>query len=254
MFFDRAPQGNFSMAEKLLENAIPKGMKEIDEGQNRVFLTHFGKKSFGIFKPKEGEWTKDKGIPTGTFYLRERAAYLVDKALGFNLVPPTIIRAINGKIGSLQQYIPDTQKFGILEWNDQSKAITANLDKFKNLWLMNYIIFNTDNHKSNLLINKEKEIFSIDHGLSFADTKFDSFLDFRGKKINNFNLSKDNINNLSTQLSDLLPASEIAACLNRITYVDNLIQRYGGIPAKAPLPFNPGLVVSKAPSRPSFGT
>jgi hypothetical protein len=245
MFFDRAPQDNFSIVEKKLETAIPKGMKEIDEGQNRVYLTYFGKKSFGIFKPKDGEWTKDKGVPLGTFYLRERAAYLVDKALNFNLIPPTVIRTINGKIGSLQQYIPDTQKFGILEWDDQNKAKNANLDKFKNLWLMNYIIFNTDNHKSNLLINKEQKIFSIDHGLSFANTQFDSFLDFRGQKINNFHPSKDNINNLSTQLSDLLPASEVAACLNRIDYVSSLLQQYGGIPSKAPLPFNPGLVVSK---------
>lgn len=39
----------------------------------------------------------------------ERAAYLVDKFLGFDLVPTTVIKTIEGKEGSFQRFIPDAR-------------------------------------------------------------------------------------------------------------------------------------------------
>lgn len=51
----------------------------------------------GVFKP-------------GYRYKSERAAYLVDKFFKFDLIPTTVIRNIEGKEGSFQQFIPNAKK------------------------------------------------------------------------------------------------------------------------------------------------
>ena len=57
-----------------------------------------------IYKPRAGEaplWD----FPSGTLYQREYAAYLLADALGWDFIPPTVIRAGPHGIGTVQLYI-----------------------------------------------------------------------------------------------------------------------------------------------------
>ena len=56
---------------------------------------------FAVYKPRQGEsplWD----FPEGTLCLREYAAWVVSDTLGWNLVPPTVLRAGTQGFGSVQ--------------------------------------------------------------------------------------------------------------------------------------------------------
>src|SRR6266536_3228833 len=60
--------------------------------------------SLAIYKPRRGEqplWD----FPEGTLYRREVAAYVVSEALGWGLVPPTIVRGGPFGVGSVQLHV-----------------------------------------------------------------------------------------------------------------------------------------------------
>ena len=85
-------------------------------GSNYTFIvtmTYEEREMQAVYKPRQGErplWD----FPTGTLCSRERAAYLVSQALGWGLVPPTILREGPQGWGSVQQFIdhdPDENFF-----------------------------------------------------------------------------------------------------------------------------------------------
>lgn len=88
-------------------------------------------------------------------FASEVAAYKIDQLGKFSLVPMTIIRHVDGKIGSLQYFVNGT------------KSALEIYNKSANLEVFDYIIRNNDRTANNILItNKEREV-AIDHGLSF---------------------------------------------------------------------------------------
>src|SRR5579885_2260850 len=64
-------------------------------GSNYTFLVTLdaGERGAGmaVYKPRRGE-APLYDFPDGTLYRREYAAYLVSRALGWDFIPPTIIR------------------------------------------------------------------------------------------------------------------------------------------------------------------
>ena len=78
----------------------------------------------GIYKPRRGEaplWD----FPDGTLYKRERAAFVLSEALGWQLVPPTVIRDGPNGIGTMQLYIhhsQDADYFSLREQQARSEA------------------------------------------------------------------------------------------------------------------------------------
>src|ERR671939_224781 len=66
-----------------------------------VTLEHDDIKTMAIYKPQRGErplWD----FPDGTLCSRETAAYLVSEALGWSLVPPTVLRHGPSGVGMVQ--------------------------------------------------------------------------------------------------------------------------------------------------------
>lgn len=105
-----------SLREKELE-------RQLGGGVNITTYIKLRDNGAGVFKPKNGE---NKSYDTsGSFFKRERASYLVDKFLGFNLVPPTVIREIDGQIGSVQEFIPDTDIFNQITRREE-ETVTIN--------------------------------------------------------------------------------------------------------------------------------
>src|SRR5687768_11508160 len=62
--------------------------------------------TLAVYKPRRGEsplWD----FPDGTLCNREYAAWLVDRALGWNLVPPTVLRDGPAGYGALQLFVEE---------------------------------------------------------------------------------------------------------------------------------------------------
>jgi hypothetical protein len=92
---------------------------------------------------------------------REAAAYELDEALGLNVVPPTIVREIDGKRGMVQQFV-DVDPSGMYGGK-------VDQDSVYGLAVIDIATGNTDRHSGNVLIDKDRRVVAIDQGLSFPD-------------------------------------------------------------------------------------
>ncbi len=116
-----------------------------------------------IYKPARGEqplWD----FPYGSLADREVAAYLVSQTLGWELVPPTVLRE-DGPAGpgSLQLYVdvdPDRHYFTFSQEEKERLRPTV---------LFDIIINNADRKSGHVLFDEVDHIWLIDHGLCFHD-------------------------------------------------------------------------------------
>jgi len=204
-------------------------------GYGGVFFVKLKDDGEGIFKPKNKEREfLGRRVEPGTYYKRERAAYLVDRFLGFNLVPPTVIREIDGEIGSFQEFIPEAKMWHEIRQKDRDKE-SLKTEMFK-LWIFDFIIWNSDRHESNFLLDKNgKKAYAIDNGLSFTADPLILWKNFDGEpvpieiqeKIKQFSSPEDKKSILKDLLKELLPEEEVTACFKRIEKIAKLIEKEG---------------------------
>lgn len=113
-----------------------------------------------IYKPQRGErplWD----FPDGTLCYRERAAYILSEALGWRIVPPTVMRQGAQGLGSLQFYIehnPDVTYFNL------GKSFA---DQLKRIAIFDYIANNADRKGGHCLLDTQGKLWGIDHGICF---------------------------------------------------------------------------------------
>ncbi|MCZ7538830.1 MAG: SCO1664 family protein [Anaerolineae bacterium] len=113
-----------------------------------------------VYKPQRGErslWD----FPDGTLCCRELLAYHVAKALGWNLVPPTVLREGPLGLGSVQLFIvhsPEVTYFGL------DDRFAAQLRRFA---VFDFIVNNADRKGGHLLLDVRGKLWGIDHGLTF---------------------------------------------------------------------------------------
>ena len=74
-------------------------------------------------------------------------------------MPPTVIKIVNGKEGSLQEFVEDAKSGYETGYSDIDQDERVKLEIFDNL------IVNEDRHRDNYLV-KDGKIFAIDHGYS----------------------------------------------------------------------------------------
>ncbi len=129
-----------------------------------------------IYKPACGEaplWD----FPAGTLYRREYASYLVSRLLGWNFIPPTVIRRGPYGIGTVQLYIePDDRPVRGRDVREQLQRIA----------LFDLLTNNADRKASHLFIGRyDRRVWGIDHGLTFhVDPKLRTVLwEFCGEPI-----------------------------------------------------------------------
>jgi uncharacterized repeat protein (TIGR03843 family) len=151
-------------------------------GSNYTFLcdvTHAGRSLQAVYKPAEGErplWD----FPDGTLAGREVAAYHVAAALGWDFVPPTVLRqqAPAGP-GSLQLFVevdPEKHYFSLTE---------AEKELLRPAALFDSLINNADRKGGHIMLGKDGRLWLIDHGLCFhEDEKLRTVIwDFVGEEI-----------------------------------------------------------------------
>lgn len=229
--------------EKILESREKNKSESLGGGCNETVLVNFRDDGSGVFKPKSGELANLRTeVKTGTFYKRERAAYLIDKFLGFDLVPPTVIRKIDKEIGSVQQFIKKAKTY--TELNSKKRKKIKNEEMMK-LWLFDFIIWNSDRSSNNFMIREDK-IYAIDNGLSFGKDSLNIFESFFPdgqipetiiKKFKEFFAWDQGEKILGDLLSELLDKKEVDACLKRIKLAGKYMNNPVEIPSASFLKF-----------------
>lgn len=182
-----------------------------------VVVSHQGEETRAIYKPVAGErplWD----FPDGNLASRERAAYLVDQALGFNHIPLTILRDGPFGIGAVQQWID------IDESIDLEDFFRKDDPQLREVALLDAIINNTDRKIGHLLPDPTGHLYICDHGVTFhEEDKLRTVLwqwsgqpmsEMEVKALQNL-LQKINGEELE-ELRSLLTQGEIAALQERI--------------------------------------
>lgn len=121
-----------------------------------------GRESLAVYKPRRGErplWD----FPSGTLCLRERAAFLVSDDLGWDIVPPTVLRDGPAGYGALQIWIDEDESA------DVRQVVATHPDALMRMVLLDAIANNTDRKAGHLLIDTENRLWGIDHGICFSD-------------------------------------------------------------------------------------
>lgn len=147
---------------------LAQGRMEVEglmpDSSNYTFLTRIDDdelSGLAIYKPRRGErplWD----FPRGTLCQREAASYLLSSALGWEIVPPTVLR--NGTEygeGSVQLFInadPQAHYFTMRGTDDTA---------FKRIAAFDVIANNADRKGGHILRDQEGRIWGIDHGITF---------------------------------------------------------------------------------------
>jgi uncharacterized repeat protein (TIGR03843 family) len=142
-------------------------------------VTLAGESRTCVYKPVRGERPLDD-FPDQTLWQRERAAYLVSEATGWNIVPPTVTRD-DGPFGAgmAQLWIevdPSADVWAIVNQPD---------DRLRRIALFDAAVNNADRKGGHLLPTAAGELYGVDHGICFAaEPKLRTILwDWRGEAI-----------------------------------------------------------------------
>ncbi len=208
-----------------LERRLISGSSELNGGCNKSEIIELKDDGRAIFKPKEGEKQFDwKKVKAGTYYLRERAAYLVDRFLDLDLVPPTVIREVGGDLGSCQEFVPDAKP----GWSASNEEKRNSRQQRTLMALFDCLTFNSDRHCNNFLI-KSSSVIAIDNGMTFEHDKLrqEAIFDITAEdlqsevvkqfkeKLKLFIESKNNSKLLKELLGELISSREIKAFFSR---------------------------------------
>jgi uncharacterized repeat protein (TIGR03843 family) len=204
---------NYTFLVRVVPEGSPPGDAQGAEDEETGLLA--------VYKPRRGE-TPLWDFPEGTLCLRELAAYLVSDALGWRLIPPTVLRTGPHGFGSLQLFIendPDQHFFTFRE-------DPANEPALQRLAAFDLITNNADRKSGHCLLGKDGRVWAIDHGITFnTDHKLRTVIwDFAGQPIPADMLAdlrrvRDETGTkqpLGKALRQLLTDAEIAAFARRI--------------------------------------
>ncbi|GAC1653580.1 MAG: SCO1664 family protein [Herpetosiphon sp.] len=195
-----------SEAELTLAGLMP-------DSSNYTFLTELEADDLSIlaiYKPRRGErplWD----FPQGTLCQREAAAFVVSSAIGWHIVPPTVLRdAAPHGVGSVQLYISnDAEAHYFALRNREEYAAT-----FKRIAVFDNIINNADRKGGHILLGDDGRIWGIDHGIAFhAENKLRTVIwEFAGEPLPDDILA--DLTKLQTTLAE--PDNQILSVLNEL--------------------------------------
>lgn len=132
-----------------------------------------------VYKPRRGErplWD----FPDGTLCQREVAAYLISEALGWHIVPPTLLRAGPHGIGSVQWFIDHDPEQNYFTFGAKLRP------QLMRIALFDHLLNNADRKGGHCLRSQpDGAVLGIDHGLTFHPAwKLRTVIwDFAGERI-----------------------------------------------------------------------
>lgn len=182
----------------------------------------------GVYKPVQGErplWDFPAGL-----HKREIAAFELARALGWDLIPPTVLRDGPLGEGSVQLYVPTDYDEHYFTLRDDP----AHHQWFQRLCAYDFIINSTDRKGGHILLGNDDRLYAIDNGLSFhQEFKLRTVIwEWAGTP-----LPTDLANDLNRLLNDGLPKS--VATLLSLLERDALITRAQALADEAHFPTDP---------------
>jgi hypothetical protein len=101
-------------------------------------------------------------------YRYERAAYLLDRELGLNMVPVAVIREVRRTEGVLVAWIPNTTHEHQMTKLPTGQQLADVAQRKAQMGLFDALIFNVDRRPENWLIDRDTwELYMIDHSRAF---------------------------------------------------------------------------------------
>lgn len=210
------PPASLDAAQTFLAEAEILGGEAIPWGSNYgfVLILQCGSEArLAVYKPRRGEvplWD----FPDGTLYKREYASFLVTRAIGWDFIPPTVIREGPHGVGTVQMYVDHDPRA------DHDSFRTSNEGALMRIALFDIFANNADRKSSHTLKGNNGGLWAIDHGLTFNTVaKLRTVIwDFCGEPIpaviktelGEFVDDRMRRDALDSQLRDLLDPSEIA--------------------------------------------
>ena len=113
-----------------------------------------------VYKPIAGErplWD----FPSGNLASREYAAYLVSEELGFNIVPPTVLRVGPYGPGMVQLWCEPDQEIDVVQFSQSDNSL------IRAMTLFDVVINNGDRKFGHILPISKVELKGCDHGVTF---------------------------------------------------------------------------------------
>lgn len=175
-----------------------------------------------VYKPIAGErplWDFNEG----NLASREVAAYKVSIWLGFDCVPPTVLRDGPYGPGAVQQWIDVDESVDIIALGQSDRK------EIRQMALFDAVINNTDRKFGHILPSPTGQIYGCDHGVTFhVDNKLRTVIwQFAGDEFSQ--QERESLQSLrdlldgqgNSELSTLLSQDEITALQKRL---DNLLE------------------------------
>ena len=157
------PEPGSAEETELLQSGDIEMLGRMPWSSNATFLVKLeraGMETLAIYKPRRGErplWD----FPRGTLCQREVAAHLVSEAVGWRIVPLTILRDGPAGAGMVQRFVdhdPEEHFFTLRERFG---------DVFRRFALFDVVINNADRKSGHCLRDRRGHVWGIDHGVSF---------------------------------------------------------------------------------------
>ena len=198
---DNPPAKGVSI-ERVLE-ILERGALENEHGlmrwsSNYTFLVSVkegDEELMAVYKPRRGErplWD----FPDGTLCQRERAAFLTSHQLGWQIVPPTVLREGPRGIGSVQFYVDHDPEMNYFSFDETLLPQAARICAF------DVMVNNADRKGGHVLVDSQGHVWGIDHGITFNSApKLRTVIwEFAGQPIPTDLL--DDMQNLSAELEN----------------------------------------------------
>ncbi|HVU13453.1 MAG TPA: SCO1664 family protein, partial [Phototrophicaceae bacterium] len=151
------------MLEILEKGSIDEEFGLLRWSSNYAFLISLvcnEEKVTAVYKPQRGErplWD----FPDGTLCYRETAAYLTSHELGWEIVPPTVLRDGPRGLGSMQVYVDHDPQINFFNFDESFAA------QLMRICLFDVLINNADRKGGHCLLDNQGHIWGIDHGIAF---------------------------------------------------------------------------------------
>ena len=224
--------GHAKEFEELLENAEVVSIQELGRGANNPKLVTLrqGERTLrGLWKPiqrgpKEWAWES---------YETEVAAYKIDRMLGLDMVPPTVVKEIDGQKGSLQLWVDGCRLYEDVEGDDHETVSWE--QQISRMRVFDTVIGNWNRGQRNYMVDDEWNVVLIDHSQAFSSSHYlDEQLDKLPPRFDREQIESVkhwNVEYLSFRFGRLLLKPQVHAIIIRrdalLRYVDNLVENRG---------------------------
>jgi uncharacterized repeat protein (TIGR03843 family) len=218
---ERADAAELASLDLLETGALEVQGRLVDASNATLYCTITGRdrQEVCVYKPVAGErplWD----FPDGTLAGREVAAYLLSRAAGWDVVPPTVYRDGPFGPGMCQLWIDSDDSVDVVEL-----ARSGSDPRLRQMAVFDAVINNADRKIGHLLPTAAGRLYGCDHGVCFGtEYKLRTVLwQWRGKKLTPTALAalRDSHElltggGLADELAPWLTLAEIAATTRRI--------------------------------------